>query len=301
MKSRFILKTFLAIIICIGIFTNCSFCKENDGHKWTIKQFTPKPDKFPKCVGEQITRGDFTIVTSPSGHEGECIVDYPGGTNSVGTFQATCTPPSEHGESKEVDYEVGTGKKDAYIEDPVQVKFTAVDEPELVANEPGTYGIRKVFRQNWIAGEKKVVTFDFPERKRTAWSSCGGDIKQGRSTGHSTSGTFSAMWALAIGQGTVTSSYTWNTESSVIYGSPVVNNRKIMISTHDQKVTIKIAYKNTHTRRGEKFVRYNPPLFSPVPQIRWNAWGGIEENVSGDEEANGSGTPNLVRHIACCN
>jgi hypothetical protein len=31
------------------------------------------------------------------------------------------------------------------------------------------------------------------------------------------------------------------------------------------------------TRRGEKFVQYNPPLFTPVPQIRWDAWGGIEE------------------------
>lgn len=302
MKTPLFNLTRFTLLLLTGFNSSFCWCKENDGHEeWKLVQFTPKPERFPKCVGEEITREDFTIVTSPTTHEHKCEVDFPDGTNSVGTFNATCTPPSDRGDALSATYEVGTRKKDSFIEDEVQVKFTAVDDPEEMSWIASQFGINYTYRQNWIVGERKEVEFDFPEKKKTGWSPCGGAIEESNSEGHSVGGTLSRMWTLAMGQGTVTASYTWNTQSVITYGHKGVNNRKIMISTHDQKVTIKIAYENTHTRRGEKFVQYRPPLLSPRPQITWGPWGPKEEDVSGDEEASGAGTPQKVLHVACCN
>jgi hypothetical protein len=291
MRYFVLLKNFLATIVCVGIFSDSSFSKENDGHKWTLVQFNSNKTF---CKGEQPGRSDFTIITDPAGHEGECSLSYPDGTSKEGTFTATCTPPEENGTYLQTNYQVGgPPTRDGFQKDTNRIEVTDGEGQEVTGFEISLSGLAvkvfyREFRSEHALGD---MSHSFPQKNSTGWESCGTKISRQTLTGISVGGDLDVRLHPAV---SLTISGDYNDETSVVAEADCPPERRIKITAHDQLIEVPITARISEEREGVR------DLLDPVDGgTEWGEW---QDSGREDEEHTVRGTrePQRIKHVTCC-
>jgi hypothetical protein len=287
------MKPMIRTILILGVVLTGYLLEaaEGDGYspQWQLVQFNPK-STF--CVGQQLNADNFTIITSPAGYGPECTLDYPSGTGSVGTFQATCTPPAGHGNQIECNYSVGATERDSFIEDNNPIEIDDAVESEIVDWDVSVPSLSLIVHYKESRSEHEVgeMTYSFPEVNSTGWQSCDTSITSQSLTGFQIGGDGS----IRVGIVTLAVRGSYNQQSSVTANASCPPGRRIKITGHNQLIEVAVQGRIAQVRYGWQ------DMLDPIGVREWGDWEDSEEDMA-EYRVRGTREPQRIKQTACCN
>jgi len=203
-----------------------------------ITQFTPKPNKFPRCIGDDPTAADFAIATYPESQSVTLEFHDPTdpsttpGTHHVRAFMQACPKKKIEASYEVLNWGANPPQCSQITFDNVNQSFTGARHTDFGAWSTITY-----IRNGTATGTGTLGSMIWD----SGWVGCEQDIAVTQAKSFEVGVDLEGKWKEYAKVGV---SFTWNTTTSVTVSKTHESNKEYRIQAFNQNMVITCAGTN---------------------------------------------------------